>query len=63
MKKLIEYTPLVIRILQAVFEGVRKNESDEEIRARVADPSVILADDLAKLRAAKDDIDDFIAGG
>lgn len=61
--KFLEYVPLIVRILQAIFDGVRSNESDEEIRARVANPDVILAEDLAKLRRAKGDLDDYIARG
>lgn len=63
MKKLVEFIPLVVRVVGAIAEGISKGETDEEIRRRVADPSVILADDLAKLRQSKDDLDDFVRNG
>ena len=63
MKKLVEFVPLVVRVVAAIVDGISKGETDEEIRRRVADPSVILAADLAKLREAKDDLADFVENG
>jgi hypothetical protein len=63
MNKLIEYVPLVTRVLQAIFDGIRNGESDEEIRRRVADPNVILASDLKRLRDARRDLDDYVERG
>lgn len=55
--------PIVFRIVKTIYEGLRDKVDDEEIRRRVADPSVILSEELDALRAAEDDLEDYIRTG
>lgn len=55
--------PTAIKIVRAMIEGLRDGASNEEIRKRIADPGLILDHELDDLRAAQDDLDDYIRTG
>lgn len=55
--------PTAIKVVRAIIEGFRDGASNEEIRQRVADPDLILDRELDELRAAQDDLEDYIRTG
>ena len=55
--------PILMRVGREIYEALKDGADDEEIRLRVASPKVILKDELARLREAEDDLENFIRTG
>ena len=55
--------PIALKVIREVFDGIAQGRDNEEIRQRVADPSLILDEELDELRDAEDDLTDFIRTG
>jgi len=53
----------VMRIVNVIAEALRDGVDDEEIRRRISSPDVILKDELDKLRARKQSLQDFVETG
>lgn len=62
-KVLTKGLPIAVKVLREVFEGIADGKNNEEIRARVADPSVILDEELDQLRDDEQDLLDFVRTG
>jgi hypothetical protein len=61
--QLFKAVPTALKVIREIIEAARSGASNEEIRARIASPDVILDEELDELRAAKDDLDEFIRTG
>lgn len=55
--------PIAFKAAKEIYDGLKSGASNEEIRQRVASPSVILDDELDDLRSAEDDLEDYIKTG
>lgn len=55
--------PLAIKVLREIIDGQKRGASNQEIRERIASPDVILDEEMDELRAAEDDLADFVRTG
>lgn len=51
------------KVALEIIEGLRHKESNAQIRARLASRDLILDDELDELRAAQDDLADYVRTG
>lgn len=51
------------RVAMEVIEGLRRKETNAQIRARIASRSTILDEEIDDLRAAQDDLDTYVRTG
>ena len=54
---------LGMRLVQEIVQMVQNGVSDEDIRARLADPTGVAQDLISKLRETENKIDDYINKG
>lgn len=54
---------IATRVVTEIAEGLRKGESNEEIRKRIATRAVILDEELNELRGIKTELDDYVRTG
>ncbi len=54
---------LGMRLIQEIVQMVQNGASDDEIRARLADPTGVAQDLISKLRETENKIDDYINKG
>ncbi len=52
-----------MRLVQEIVQMVQNGVSDEDIRARLADPTGVAQDLISKLRETENKIDDYINKG
>lgn len=61
--KLLKVLPIALNVAREVLNGLERGASNEEIRKRAADPSVLLDAELDKLRGDREDLKDFVRTG
>lgn len=51
------------KVAMELLEGLQRNESNAEIRERIASRTLILDKEIDELRAAQNDLDTFVRTG